>query len=131
MRKRNLLKPGNDSFDVLFLCELPTDRPTYECEPQTTLLRSIIDTLPSLSKNSTTLYKHKITTKIHRLTMKTSLTLLYRRAALVTRTSPHCTTFVKCLSSKLPLPPEEYVDGHLKSDHLEYLGSLLRGSERR
>jgi hypothetical protein len=63
--------------------------------------------------------------------MKTSLMLLARRAALVTKTSPHCTTFVKCLSSKLPLPPEEYINGHLKTDHLEYLGSLLEDREHR
>lgn len=28
-------------------------------------------------------------------------------------------------SEKLPLPPEEYVDGHLKTDHLEFLDDMI------
>ena len=60
--------------------------------------------------------------------MKASLMLLARRSLLVAKTSPRSTTFFKCMSSsseKLPLPPEEYVNGHLKTDQLEFLDDMI------
>jgi hypothetical protein len=60
--------------------------------------------------------------------MTTSLTFLARRIVLAAKTSPRSASFFKCMSSsneKLPLPPEEYVDGHLKTDQLEFLDDMI------
>jgi len=59
--------------------------------------------------------------------MTTSLSVIARRAVLTaSRRAPPCVTFLKCLSSKSgKLPDEEYYEGHLLADHLEFLDDMI------
>jgi hypothetical protein len=95
--------------------------------------RKIILTQKDHTTNTTQSNKKN---KLKYLTMTTysALSILARRTALVAsqRAASHCTIFVKGLSTKVSkppmkekVPPADYYNGHLMTDHLEYIDDLI------